>query len=153
MPQHHKLCFVIADGGHARFAQPAEDNALHTIETMDSSTVHAHTHDLVSDRPGRSHESGSPTRHSVTARTDPHERAQMHFADNVARHVNQQAAAGAFNELVLVAPNDVLAVLEAALDTTSRPMLRGTLAKDLVKTPDHELWRHLRQWVRPTHRA
>jgi hypothetical protein len=28
----------------------------------------------------------------------------------------------------------------------------GTLTRDLVKTPDDELWPHLRQWVRPVHR-
>ncbi len=28
----------------------------------------------------------------------------------------------------------------------------GTLEKDLFKTPDHELWPHLREWVRPVHR-
>ncbi len=26
-------CFVIADGGHARFVKPARDNALHTMVT------------------------------------------------------------------------------------------------------------------------
>ena len=29
----------------------------------------------------------------------------------------------------------------------------GSLAKDLVNTPDHELWSHLKEWVRPVHRA
>ena len=53
-----KLCFVIADGGHARFVRPAADNALHTFEAVDSTTVHKRDHDLVSDRPGRAFESG-----------------------------------------------------------------------------------------------
>ena len=38
MSQHHNLCFVIADGGHARFVQPASDNGLHTIRAIDSAT-------------------------------------------------------------------------------------------------------------------
>jgi hypothetical protein len=28
----------------------------------------------------------------------------------------------------------------------------GTLARDLIKTPDDELWPHVREWVRPTRR-
>jgi hypothetical protein len=31
--------------------------------------------------------------------------------------------------------------------------LIGMLEKDLVKTPDHELWPHLREWISQTHRT
>jgi protein required for attachment to host cells len=153
MPQHHKLCFVIADGGHARFVRPAPDNALHTVEAVDSATLHKHDHDLVSDRPGRSFESGAPARHAYTPRTDPHERAKDQFTHAVARMVNANSAADQFNELVVVAPAHVLSELTDALDPAAKAKLLGTLAKDLVKTPDHELWPHLKEWVRPVQRA
>jgi protein required for attachment to host cells len=148
-----KLCFVIADGGHARFVRPAADNALHTFEAVDSTSVHKRDHDLVSDRPGRSFESASVTRHAYSPRTDPHEHEKERFAQLVARRINEDSAADVFNELVVVAPSQVLAELTAGLDTTTRTRLMGSLAKDLVKTPDHELWPHLKEWVRPVHRA
>ncbi|HEX3994282.1 MAG TPA: host attachment protein [Acetobacteraceae bacterium] len=153
MPQHHSLCFVIADGGHARFVRPASDNALHTLEAVDSVTLHKHDRDLVSDRPGRAFESSTVARHAYTPRTDPHEMAKDQFTREVARMVNETSAADEFHELVIVAPAHVLAELTDALDARTRAKLLGTLAKDLVNTPDHELWSHLKEWVRPVHRA
>lgn len=153
MPRHHKLCFIIADGGHARFVHPAGDNALHTIEALDSATLHKASHDLGSDRPGRSGESASPARHAYSPRHDPHEMEKTRFAQLVAERMRQDSAADAFHELVLVAPPHVMSELTEALDPPTRAKLIGTLAKDLTKVPDHELWPHLKEWVRPTHRA
>lgn len=153
MPQDLSLCFVIADGGHARFVRPASDNALHTFEAVDSTTVHKKDHDLVSDRPGRSFESGTTGRHSYSPRTDPHEMAKDRFAQAVARRVNEDSAADVFKELVVVAPPHVLSELMDALDVPTKAKLLGSLAKDLVKTPDHELWPHLKEWVGPVQRA
>ena len=153
MPQHHKLCIVIADGGHARFVRPAEDNGLHAFEAADSATLHKHTSDLVSDRPGRSFESGSPTRHAFTSRTDPHAQEKVRFTKAVAEMINESSAADDFNELVIVAPSTVLAELQDDLNLPTKAKLLGVLAKDLTKVPDHELQPHLKEWVRPVHRA
>jgi protein required for attachment to host cells len=148
-----KLCIVIADGGHARFVHPAPDNALHTIEAMDSADLHKKDQDLVSDRPGRSFESASAARHAYTPRHDPHDMAKQRFAQAVAERINENAAAGRFDGLVIAAPSQVLNELLGALDGTTRAKLLGTLRKDLVKTPDHELRSHLTEWVRPVQRA
>jgi protein required for attachment to host cells len=153
MPQQHRLCFVIADGGHARFVQSAENNALHTIEVMDSIDAHKHDRDLVSDRPGRTFESASATRHAYAPRHDPHDMAKDRFTSLVAAKVNEDFAAELFNEIVLVAPAHVLAELTDGLDASVKAKIRGSLANDLVKTPDDELWPHLKEWARPVHRA
>jgi protein required for attachment to host cells len=153
MPRQRKLCFVIADGGHARIVRPAADNALHTVEALDSATIHKKDHDLVSDRPGRSFESGSAARHAYEPRTDPHDMEKERFAQAVAARINADAAEDLFNELVLVAPAQMLSELTGALDQPVKAKLLGSLAKDLVNTPDHELWPHLKQWARPVQRA
>jgi protein required for attachment to host cells len=153
MVQHHVPCFVIADGGHARFVWPAADNALHTRQAMDSATATKQDSDLVSDRQGRSFESATGVRHAYTPRTDPHEREQLHFAQLVGEKLCALSGEDAFNALVLAAPPDILAAITAALDVPTRARLTGTLAKDLVKVPDHELQPHLSQWVHPVHRA
>ena len=153
MPKRRKLCFLVADGGHARFLRPAEDNALHTYETLDSATIHLKDHDLVSDRQGRAFESDTPGRHAFAPRHDPHEMEKERFAHAVARRVNEASAADGFSELVVVAPPHVMSELTATLDSGTRAKLIGVLPKDLVKTPDHALWSHLKEWVRPVHRA
>ena len=153
MVQHRIPCFVIADGGHARFVFPASDNGLHTREAVDSAHLHDQSSDLGSDRPGRSFESASVTRHAIAPRHDPHEMEKERFAQLVAGKVCEESAADAFNELILVAPDHVLATIREALDGTTAAKLVGTLAKDLTKVPDDELYPHLKEWVRPTHRA
>jgi protein required for attachment to host cells len=152
MVQHRIPCFVIADGGHARFVWPAEDNALRTREAMDSTTATKQTSDLVSDRAGRSFESASPSRHGITPRNDPHEMEKQKFARVVGDKVCELNGEAAFTEVILVAPAAVLAGIKDALDTATGLKIAGELAKDLVKVPDHELWPHLKQWVRPVQR-
>jgi protein required for attachment to host cells len=153
MVQHRIPCFLIADGGHARFVWPAADNALHTREALDSVSAHKQDSDLVTDRPGRSFESASSARHAYTPRTDPHEQEQAKFARMVGDKVCALSAEGQFNELVLVAPAATLAEIRASLDGPTEAKISGTLAKNLVGVPDHELQPHLKQWVRPVHRA
>ena len=41
---------------------------------------------------------------------------------------------------------------DPALDAAARTKLVGSLEKDLTKTPDHELWPHVREWVSPARR-
>jgi protein required for attachment to host cells len=153
MSRHNELCFVIADGGHVRFVRPAADYDLRTVEAIDSTSVHRKTHELVSDRPGRAFESAAFARHAYSPRIDPHLKEKQRFAHLVAERINADAASGRFNELVVVAPTDILDEVTDDLASAARAALRGTLAKDLVKVPDHLLWPHLREWVRPVHRA
>ncbi len=152
MVMHHNQCFVVADGGHARFVKPASDNALHTVVAVDSATVHKRSHDLGSDHPGRSFESATPARHAHSPHTDPHDAEKSKFAKLVAARICEESTQGEFNELVLVAPTHILKELQDGLDKPTEAKLIGTLAKDLTKVPDHELWSHLKHWVRPTHR-
>jgi protein required for attachment to host cells len=153
MVQHRSPCFVIADGGHVRFVFPAEDNALHTADASDSPHLHDKSHDLGTDKPGRTFESASVTRHAISPKHDPHDMEKQKFAHSVAKKVNDLSAAHGFNELILVAPSHVLSEIQEHLDVTTAAKLVGTLAKDLTKVPDDALYPHLKEWVRPTHRA
>ena len=152
MAHYHHQCFVIADGGRARFVTPSADNALHTLEALESTDLHKRAHDLGADRPGRSFESGSPTRHAYSPRHDPHDLAKDKFARLVGEKITAESAQGLFDELILVAPSHVLAELRETLDPPTLAKLTGVLAKDLTKTADHELWPHLKTWVRPVER-
>lgn len=152
MPENRNLLFVIADGEHARFVRPAADNALHTQEDVDSPAAHQRSADLGSDRPGASFHSTSTAHHAVAPRHDPHDLAKDRFARDLAARLNGAAARGAFTELVLVAPAHTLNTIQAELDASARGRVIGTLDKDLVKTPDHELAAHLHDWARPVHR-
>jgi protein required for attachment to host cells len=153
MPDHQRLLFAIADGEHVRFVRPAEDNALRPDSAMDSFTAHKRSADLGSDHPGASYHTGSSAHHSLAPRHDMHALAKEKFAHAVADQLNDAGAAGGFDELVIVAPPHTLSAIREELNRTTDAKIIGTLQKDLLKIPDDELWPHVRQWIRPVHRA
>jgi len=152
MVKHLKLWIVVADGEHARVLAPREDGELQTQERVDSKSAHLRSSDLGADHPGRVQESASAARHGAEPRTDPHEAAKERFARDLGAWLLQSSRQGAFDELVLVAPSHILADLRDSLDKTASDKLRGVLARDLTKIPDHELQPHLSEWVHPPHR-
>jgi protein required for attachment to host cells len=127
MPMHQlKLLFAIADGEHARFVRPdAENNTLRSASRV---------------KPENGHNGAADQPH--------HDKDK--FARWVAAQLNQDS--DSYDELVLVAPAHTLAAIHNHLATPVQDKLLGTLDKDLTKIPDHELWPHLKQWVRPMHR-
>lgn len=141
------LWIAIVDGEHARFVQPDQENALRTVRSLDSASAHLRSRDIGTDRPGRSFESAGSARHGVGERQDPHEMEKDRFVRLVADELNEAAAYSDFDELVLAAPPRALHELRAGLDDGTEKKVIGTLEKDLVKTPDGELWPHLQQWV------
>jgi protein required for attachment to host cells len=153
MVKHIKLWIVVADGEHARVVTPREDGALQTQERIDSKNAHLRSSDLGADQPGRVHESASATRHAAEPRTDPHDAAKERFARDLGAWLLQSSRRGAFDELVLVAPNHILTDLRESLDAPASDKLRGVLAKDLTKVPDHELQPHLSEWAPPPRRV
>ena len=142
------LWIAIADGEHARIVQP-DGEALRTLRALDSAAAHQRSRDIGSDRPGRSFESANAAHHAVEPRHDPHRLEEERFVQFVAEQLNDAASRNEFDALLLVAPPRALRALRAALDDGTRKKLVDTLEKDLVKTPDHELWPHVREWVTP----
>lgn len=140
----HRRWFVVADGGTARFMATSKDRSrLEVLREVLASEVHLKTHDIVSDRAGRSFESGSPTRHGIAAKHDPHEMAKERFIAEVADLLRQENEAERFDELVLIVTRAQAATLHEALDPATRARVRQTLTKDLTKEPVHELYDRL----------
>ena len=123
---------------------PAPGNQFKTALALDSAAAHKRSVDLGSDRPGRTQESATATRHAVQPKHDPHELAKQDFLREVARQLD--AAGAEFDALVLVMPDRALGEVRDALGTEARGKVKGELAKDLVNVPDHLLYPHLEQW-------
>ena len=147
--KHPHVWVLIADGEHARIVAPtASDRQFSTVIAFDSVTAHQRSHDLGTERPGRVFESASVTRHAIAPRSDPHINAKRHFAQEVARLIDQHAAEHAFDQLVLVAPAHTLSDLRAALGQNAAAKVVGSEAKELCKLSDHDLAEHLAAWWR-----
>ena len=153
MPTRRNLMIVIADGEHVRFVRPGSGRTLRTERTIDSIAAHRRSSDLGSDRPGASYHSGSTAHHAFLPRHEPHALEREQFADAVAGLIKSGSGADGFDDLVLAAPPRILAAIRKALDPETDARVIGALAKDLVKTPDHELWTHFAEWVGPPRHA
>jgi len=141
---HLRRWIVVADGGHARVLALAPDSEnLTLVHEMNSPDVHRKTHDLVTDGPGRSHESASPTRHAVAPKTDPHDESERNFVKAVATYLNKQHQAGAFYDVVLIVDRSHAHALKDALDHNTGAKVVQVVTKDLVKTPNHEIHERL----------
>jgi protein required for attachment to host cells len=140
MTVHLKTLFVIADGAHARWVRRSQQasDAFATAREMKAKPLEQ-GHPL-----GAVFESSSGQRFSVQEGDEAVHRHHQAFAREVAEEINAEVAKGAIERLALVAPSHTLSALTEHLSAAAKAKLTGTLAKDLVKTPDHELGAWLR---------
>ncbi|MFO7478653.1 MAG: host attachment protein [Methyloceanibacter sp.] len=138
-----KICYVIADGGRARFVMRDEQGAFRTISSFVSTELHAKSSDLGRDRPARVMESASPGRSAIEPRRDLKEAAKQDFVKLVAEQIDEEHGRGQFDSLVLVAPPGVLTELRNSLSKPMTELVVDGLQKDLTKVPDHDLTGHL----------
>jgi hypothetical protein len=76
---------LIADGSRARVLE--NDGPGHGLRVVDGMTFdgdHASTHEIVSDRAGRSHSSVGPGWSAIEAHSDPHRNLKKKFAHQLA---------------------------------------------------------------------
>jgi protein required for attachment to host cells len=133
--------FVIADGDRARWVTRS-DHADDFVTTQDlgaGERLHGETGAALD---GRQHFTKPPPEHAAK---EHHAR----FAREVAAEINAAAVNGGFDRLVVVAPDRTLAEITQHLSHSASAKLAKTLAKDLTKTPDHELT----AWLRPLERG
>lgn len=146
-PAHAPLdrrLIVVADGGSARFLAISPDHtSLMVRQTITSGDIHLKTHDLMTDKLGRSFESASPTRHGIAPRHDPHEMAKEHFVQALAERLNQDRQAGLFDELIIAVAPSQAATLRHALDAATSACVVEVLVKDLTKTTASDIWDRL----------
>lgn len=135
-----RVWIVVVDGGQARVLAVAGDRrGLTVLREMTSVDVHRRTQDLVSDRPGRSFESASVTRHAIAPRQDAHEQARERFVGQIAQMLIEDYRARQFDELILIVAPGLSSVLRDALDEATRARVRETLVKDLTKVPPRDI--------------
>lgn len=136
---------LIADGARARILENHGPNhSLVPVGGMEFSADHSATHELVSDRQGRSFSSAGHGRSAIESRSDPHRELKAHFAHHLADVLSHEFENGHFHRLILVAAPVTLGDLRAAISDHVRATVIGEIAHDLTKTPNHEIPGHLK---------
>ena len=136
---------LIADGARARILeQLGSGHELTAVDGMVYHGDHAATHDLVSDREGRSFSSHGPGRSAYEPHTDPHRDLKAKFAHQLADMLADGLERNSYDHLVIVASPVTLGDLRTAISEHVRAKIVGEIAQDLTKTPNGEVATHLR---------
>jgi protein required for attachment to host cells len=136
---------LIADGASARILQNSGlGKGLHAVAGGVFEGDHAATHDIMSDRAGRTFSSAGPARSAIEAHSDPHRELKRTFAHRLADALADGWRKGAYDRLIIVAAPSALGDLRAALSKEVSAKVTAEVAKDLTKIPDTAIAEHLK---------
>lgn len=132
MPHVHTEFFIADNARARRVRRSASGHDFQTVQELQAGPA-------APTRPqGVVFESGGG-RYNIEERQSAVDRRRYRFADDIARLINDQVARGEAERICLVAPSRTLAALRRRLTPDAEARIAHTLAKDLTKTPDHEL--------------
>lgn len=142
--QSPRTWFLIADAAHARILETREPGeGLHQLANTDEAWLLPPSHEILSDRAGRTVESHGSTHHAYEGKTDPHRELKRAFARHLVGELMERLRGKAFDRLVIVAPPVFLGDLRAAMTHELKSVLAGEVDKDLTHVPTNEIGSHL----------
>ena len=134
---------VVCDGAKALVLENVGDAKFPNLKTRDVyEQKDPPTHELGSDRPGRTHSSTGQAR-SAVAQTDWHDQAEKAFLTHLAKKLDAEVAAGKVKTLIMVAPPRALGMIREAYGHALRAAVRSEVDKDFVKLSVYEIEKHL----------
>jgi protein required for attachment to host cells len=140
---HEGEWVIVCDGAKALILENTGDAKFPNLKTRD---VFEHkalaTHELGTDKPGRSHSSAGHGRSSVS-QTDWHDQEEQTFLAELVKKLDAAVEQHKIKSLIVVAPPRALGVIRPLYSTALRAAVRAELDKDLVKMPLHEIEKHL----------
>jgi protein required for attachment to host cells len=144
-----RLWILIADGGRARVLLSAgPGHGLVPVAGMVFDAELPMSHDIGSDRPGRSHESHGPARHAIEPHSDPHQQLKQKFVASVIDVVERKYTSGDFDKLAVVAPPPTLGLIRPLLSEGLKGVIVAEIDKDLTKVANIDVAGHISDLVR-----
>lgn len=95
--------------------------------------------DIMADKPGRSHSSVGPGRSAMEYSSDPVREEQQKFTAEVASRLDDYAAEGAFDRLVVCAAPQTLGDLRNKLSERTRTLTTAEIDKNFSNLPTDKL--------------
>jgi protein required for attachment to host cells len=113
-----KTWIVVGDASRARIFLGSEaSDSWSLVEDLDFPPGRERIHDLVTDHPGSTKQSGAKgTKVGMTPPTDPKEKEAIRFARTLAGRLKKGRTGKEYDALVLVAPPHFLGMLRGELD-------------------------------------
>ncbi|MGE5721998.1 MAG: host attachment family protein [Sphingomonadales bacterium] len=139
----NNCCVLVTDGRKSLFFRNEGDARFPNLKALRKwEDENPADRDQKSDAPGRSFASpGGGGRRSAFTESDFHEVEESRFAARIADFLREQALAGGFDELIVVAPPRTLGELRKHYHREVERRVTAEIAKDLVKHPVSEIER------------
>lgn len=135
---------LIADGARARIVKNAgPGRGVEADPNLVFRSEHRKLQEIMADRPGRAFDSVGSGRHAMTHGADAVREDERHFLQSLAKRLEREAVAGAYDRVILVAPPRALGDLRPFLSKPVRSRIHEEIAKDLTQLPNDQLADHL----------
>lgn len=95
--------------------------------------------DIMADKPGRSHSSVGAGRSAMEYSSDPVREEQQKFTAEIASRIDDYAAEGAFDRLVVCAAPQTLGDLRSRLSDKARTLTTAEIDRNLSNLPTQKL--------------
>jgi protein required for attachment to host cells len=131
---------LIADRARARLFAAHRSSPWDLLQSFEHPRGAAHDRDILTDRPGRVHQSvGDGNRSGADLKTAPHEVEAEAFARQLAGALEEVVTARHPRRVVLVAPPHFLGHLRRVLGKPVSALVDASLDKDLSAVADRDL--------------
>ena len=144
--KQNRTWIVVADGGQARILlYTGRASGVRQLPNTEFHDPHLPTHELVTDRQPRVHESLGATRHAVEPRIDPHEQRKEQFLAQLTEHLERAAERGEFERLVVVAPATALGELRKDFSSQLKQRLFAEFVHDYAHQTNDYVYSHIKE--------
>ncbi len=122
---------LVVHGNSGRVLELSKNEKIVVKKEFSHSAINKKGHDVYTDRPGRSFESGGPSRHSMSSESlvDHEHKA---FAKEIAQYLEKEHKEHSFNLLVVVASKALLGSLRKEISESLKKTISHELDKDLT---------------------
>ena len=136
---------VVADGAKARvLLYKPHQKGVQQLPDGEFHDTHLPTHELVTERQPRVHDSVGHARHAVEPRIDPHDQRETQFLGRLAAHLDGAEQRGEFEHLVVVAPATAMGELRKAFSPSLRKRLFAEIVHDYAHQSNDYVYQHIK---------
>ncbi len=127
-----KIWLVVANHTEARILGRNRNGRLVDLETFSFPQAQLPERDILTDSPGRNHDSSGLAHHAMEPHTDIRQQQAQQFSRQLAERMEEGRNANIYDKLVLIAPPDFLGALRNALSKSCRKQVMEECPKNIV---------------------
>ena len=143
--KQNRTCIVVVDGAKARILlYKPHQKGVQQLPDGEFHDSHLPTHDLVTERQPRVHESVGAARHAVEPKIDPHKQREAQFLARLAAHLEGAGQRGEFEHLVVVAPATALGELRKDFGPFLQKRVFAEIVHDYAHQPNDYIYQHIK---------